>query len=110
LPSASGRRYGCREATHGTGNDRGALSDFVILTVWRDPPETADHVTWARDFFGGMQPHASGVYVNNLGAEGAERVKAAYAPTTYERLVALKQTYDPRNVLHVNQNIAPRLT
>jgi FAD/FMN-containing dehydrogenase len=48
------------------------------------------------------------VYVNNLGSEGAERVKAAYAPETYERLVALKSTYDPDNVFRVNQNVAPR--
>ena len=71
------------------------------------PAETAEHMTWARDFFAAMQPHARGVYVNNLGAEGADRVRAAYAPGTYERLVALKQTYDPRNVLRLNQNIAP---
>jgi FAD/FMN-containing dehydrogenase len=55
-----------------------------------------------------MQPFATGVYVNNLGSEGADRVKAAYAPATYERLVTLKDTYDPRNVFRVNQNVAPR--
>jgi FAD/FMN-containing dehydrogenase len=54
-----------------------------------------------------MQPHASGVYVNNLGTEGAGRVKAAYAPATYERLVVLKDAYDPNNVFRFNQNIAP---
>jgi FAD/FMN-containing dehydrogenase len=54
-----------------------------------------------------MAPHAHGVYVNNLGTEGAERVKAAYAPATYERLVALKDAYDPDNVFHLNQNVAP---
>jgi FAD/FMN-containing dehydrogenase len=75
--------------------------------VWRDPAETADHVAWARDFFEAMQPYAHGVYVNNLGTEGADRVKAAYAPETYSRLVALKDTYDPHNVFRLNQNIAP---
>jgi FAD/FMN-containing dehydrogenase len=54
-----------------------------------------------------MAPYAHGVYVNNLGIEGAERVKAAYAPATYERLVALKHAYDPDNVFHLNQNVAP---
>jgi FAD/FMN-containing dehydrogenase len=54
-----------------------------------------------------MQPHATGVYVNNLGVEGAERVKAAYTPATYARLVALKNAYDPTNVFRLNQNIAP---
>ena len=54
-----------------------------------------------------MQPYATGVYVNNLGVEGPDRVKAAYAPATYQRLVTLKQAYDSENVLHLNQNIAP---
>jgi FAD/FMN-containing dehydrogenase len=86
---------------------RDARFDFAILTVWRDPAEDAEHIAWARDFAAAMQPFATGVYVNNLGAEGAERVRAAYAPETYERLVALKAAYDPDNVFRVNQNVAP---
>jgi FAD/FMN-containing dehydrogenase len=86
---------------------RDAQFDFTILTMWRDPAETEAHMTSARAFFEAMQPHASGVYVNNLGTEGADRVKAAYAPATYARLVALKDAYDPTNVFRFNQNIAP---
>jgi FAD/FMN-containing dehydrogenase len=93
-------------ATAAFGHRDGAF-DFAILTVWRDPVETDEHVMWARDFFEAMQPYAHGVYVNNLGAEGADRVKAAYAPETYARLVALKDAYDPSNVFRLNQNIAP---
>jgi FAD/FMN-containing dehydrogenase len=98
-------RAGAQTAAFG---HRDAVFDFAILTVWQDPAETAEHVTWARDFFAAMQPYASGVYVNNLGTEGADRVRAAYAPATYERLIALKETYDPYNVLRLNQNISPR--
>jgi FAD/FMN-containing dehydrogenase len=65
-------------------------------------------MTWARDFFTAIEPYSTGVYVNNLGSEGADRVKAAYAPQTYQRLVALKNTYDPDNAFRVNQNVAPR--
>jgi FAD/FMN-containing dehydrogenase len=86
---------------------RNAAFDFTILTVWEDPAETDTHLTWARDLFAAMQPHATGVYVNNLGVEGSDRVKAAYAPDTYRRLVALKDVYDPDNVFRLNQNIAP---
>jgi FAD/FMN-containing dehydrogenase len=86
---------------------RNAVFDFTILTVWEDPAETDTHLTWARDLFAAMQPHATGVYVNNLGVEGSDRVKAAYAPDTYRRLVALKDVYDPENVFRLNQNIAP---
>jgi FAD/FMN-containing dehydrogenase len=58
-----------------------------------------------------MQPYASaGVYVNYLGGEadeGGERVRAAYGPEKYQRLVALKNKYDPTNLFRLNQNIKP---
>jgi FAD/FMN-containing dehydrogenase len=56
-----------------------------------------------------MRPFMSGgTYVNYLGADaGTEAVRAAYGPA-YERLVTLKDRYDPHNVFRLNQNIRPR--
>ena len=48
-----------------------------------------------------------GVYVNFI-SEGEERVRAAYG-TNYDRLVALKNKYDPTNLFHLNQNIKPTI-
>ena len=42
-----------------------------------------------------------------MGDEGAERARAAYGSVKYERLVALKDKYDPTNFFRVNQNIKP---
>jgi FAD/FMN-containing dehydrogenase len=47
------------------------------------------------------------VYVNFVGSEGEDRIKAAYPPETYERLVALKNRYDPDNLFRLNHNIKP---
>jgi FAD/FMN-containing dehydrogenase len=81
--------------------------DFTILTIWQDPAEDVENIEWARDFHAAMQPYSTGVYVNNLGVEGADRVRAAYAPATYARLVALKDRHDPDNTFRFNQNVAP---
>jgi FAD/FMN-containing dehydrogenase len=49
---------------------------------------------------------SGGVYVNNLGDEGDERVRAAYGDN-YPRLAALKRKYDPTNIFRLNQNVPP---
>jgi FAD/FMN-containing dehydrogenase len=50
-----------------------------------------------------------GTYVNFMELDGAsaDRVRAAYPPEDWERLVALKDRYDAKNVFRFNRNIAP---
>jgi FAD/FMN-containing dehydrogenase len=82
--------------------------DFVIVAMGEDQAEVEPAIAWAREFWTAMQPFASeAVYVNDLGVEGEDRVRAAYTPEKYERLVALKDKYDPGNLFRLNQNIKP---
>ena len=46
-------------------------------------------------------------YLNFIGEEGEDRVRAAFGPETYARLQALKDRYDPTNLFRLNQNIKP---
>ena len=85
---------------------RSASWDFDAIAQWIDPEQADAGVTWARDLWDEIAPHASGVYVNHLDADDKSRVAAAYGPN-YERLVSLKQKYDPDNFFRLNNNIAP---
>jgi len=86
---------------------RGAEHALNINGVWTDPAGDEQEIAWARDFWTDMQPYSTGVYVNFLGDEGEDRVRAAYGSEKYERLVRLKRKYDPENVFSSNQNISP---
>ena len=90
-------------------SQRNTAHNVVINAVWtEDDSDGERHVGWAREFFSALQPHAGRhVYVNFLGDEGAERVRQAYGDRKYDRLTALKRTYDPTNVFRLNQNIEP---
>ena len=48
----------------------------------------------------------AGAYVNYLEEEADPRARDAYGPN-YDRLVALKDKYDPTNLFRINHNIRP---
>jgi FAD/FMN-containing dehydrogenase len=83
---------------------------YHALAMWMDPSdETAEaHIAWARGLAAAMAPHTTtGAYLNFTSDEGDERVRDTYGAERYERLVALKDQYDPANLFHLNQNIRP---
>jgi FAD/FMN-containing dehydrogenase len=79
-----------------------------LMSLWTDPADADRQVAWTRELWPGLEPLTTGgVFVNSLGDEGQDRVRAAYGAATYERLVALKNRYDPTNLFRLNQNIKP---
>jgi len=77
-----------------------------IMGRWVAPAEKAAAVQWVKSLRDNLQPFAHGVYVNQLGETSEELVMAGYGPN-YARLAEIKQKYDPKNVLRLNQNIKP---
>ena len=75
------------------------------------PADTADHkhVAWVRDAWNSVRPFPTGGnYLNFQTAdEDEERLRATYR-TSFDRLVELKEKYDPENLLRSNRNIRPR--
>jgi len=94
-----------REAT--AWNYRDANWSMVIAGVDPDPSNAGKLRTWARQYWEALHPYTmGGAYVNFMMEEGEDRIKATYRDN-FERLVAIKNRYDPNNLFHVNQNIKP---
>ncbi len=65
------------------------------------------HETWVSEFLAALKQEDAGAYVNFLGEEGEERIRAAYPGKTWDRLREIKRRYDPENFFRLNQNIPP---
>jgi FAD/FMN-containing dehydrogenase len=89
-------------------NYRDATWAQVMVGVDPDPANNEKIISWTKNYYDALHPYsAGGAYVNFLmGDEGDDRVKATYGDN-YERLVAIKDKYDPQNLFRVNQNIKP---
>jgi FAD/FMN-containing dehydrogenase len=77
------------------------------VTGWHDPDAADAHIEWARAVIEAASAASTGrAYVNFL--TDADAARSSYGAETYERLVALKDEYDPTNVFRLNQNIEPQ--
>jgi FAD/FMN-containing dehydrogenase len=81
--------------------------EYVAATGWAEAEEDEARIDATRRQAGRIEPFAAGAYVNALSDEGAGGVRRAYPAAKLARLTALKETYDPGNVFHLNHNIVP---
>jgi FAD/FMN-containing dehydrogenase len=76
--------------------------------VWEGADRDEEHIAWGRAVREVLAPwKTGGVYLNFVGDEGEDRVRAAFGDA-YGRLAAVKEQYDPDNLFRGNQNIRPR--
>jgi FAD/FMN-containing dehydrogenase len=89
----------------------GRSARFVMNTLacWDEPSEDDAHRSWVRSVKQACAPfRAACGYVNFAGDTGsADEIRDVYGPARYDRLVAVKQHWDPENLFHLNQNIRP---
>jgi hypothetical protein len=86
---------------------RDAKWSMAIVGVDPDPAKAEMITAWTKDYWAALHPYSlGGAYVNFMMDEGVDRVKATYRDN-YDRLLGIKQKYDPNNFFRINQNIAP---
>jgi FAD/FMN-containing dehydrogenase len=102
-------------ALNDLADDDGAVGNrearYMSAFAGQWPPDAGDdeHIAWVRQAWESVRPFSTGGnYLNFQTAdEDEERVRATYG-TNFDRLVEVKEEYDPDNLFRSNRNIRPR--
>jgi FAD/FMN-containing dehydrogenase len=82
---------------------------YHALSMWADPADTPANHAWTDALVDALAPHSRrGTHPNHVSSDRQDRVRSFYGAETYERLVAVKDRWDPSNVFRHNQNIRPQ--
>ena len=81
--------------------------NLIAWSNWESPSESEKNIQWTQEYWEAMRPFlVTGSYVNYVSDEGDAFARAAYGPN-YDRLVVLKNKYDPTNFFRMNHSIKP---
>jgi len=85
-------------------------AQFIVQydAFWAAPQDAAPTMAWAEQFRAALAPYTSGAYVNYVDSTLQDYLHAYYGGNL-ERLVRVKQQYDPENFFAFPQGIPPRL-
>jgi FAD/FMN-containing dehydrogenase len=83
-------------------------ANFVVTPGARWEPGGANDaaINWARDCWESLESTAAGGSYVNFISEGSGRARDAF-DRNHDRLVEVKNRYDPRNQFRLNQNVEP---
>jgi FAD/FMN-containing dehydrogenase len=80
--------------------------DTLMLMDWPVNIDPTPHIQWLREYWATIEPHTRGFYTNDAGVMSQQKLHKNYG-ANFDRLLALKNKYDPTNLLRLNANIVP---
>jgi FAD/FMN-containing dehydrogenase len=86
---------------------RGASHSVIMQTSGDDPSEDAGNMAWVRSSWPAIEPFTRGFYANINQADLEKNPARGAYGGNLERLVAIKNRYDPTNLFRLNANVRP---
>ena len=74
------------------------------VATWNPGADPAPHFAYNRSFWKELEPHTRGFYTNEVADEAQTVVNANYQGN-FDRLLKVKDEYDPTNLFRLNANI-----
>jgi FAD/FMN-containing dehydrogenase len=85
---------------------RKSLAAMFIVVSWPLGEPGDSHIAYARQKWEHLEPYTDGWYTNEIADQSASEVNSNYQGN-YQRLVQVKNRYDPTNLFRLNANIRP---
>jgi len=79
----------------------------TLAAMFQPTDDRGPHQAWAESLARSLRQGEPRTFVNLLGTEGPDWIRAAYPDRTWDRLTAIKRRYDPTNLFRLNHNIPP---
>ncbi|MDP6441712.1 MAG: FAD-binding protein [Candidatus Poseidoniia archaeon] len=88
---------------------RYANSNLITGSFWPYGVDTAPHIEWSRRYWRKVDKFTKGFYTVDEFSESQQQVNKNFLGN-YDRLVKIKNQYDPTNLFRLNANIKPTIT
>jgi FAD/FMN-containing dehydrogenase len=86
---------------------RDAFANLLTVGGWRMGEDAAPHIAAVREYWSTLEPFTHGFYINDLEPDHTAAAIQANYRQNLERLVAVKNRYDPTNLFRLNANVKP---
>lgn len=99
-------------AINEVGNDatafpnRGMANSPAVIVSWNEGVDPAQHVDYIRSYWSNVEKFTDGFYTNVGDMESQDSINRNYR-SNHDRLVELKDRYDPGNLFRLNANVMP---
>jgi len=103
----SGGAIGRVAPDHTAFPQRDVQANMLAFVGWNHGDDPGDHVEWIRSYWAALEPFTHGFYVNDLEEDHTASAIAENYRQNHERLVAVKNRYDPGNLFRLNANVEP---
>ena len=86
---------------------RDAQANMLASVGWPHGSDPSGHIAWCRQFWTELEPFTHGFYSNDGDPDATVQAVASNFRQNLERLVAVKNRYDPSNLFRLNANVEP---
>ena len=88
-------------------SQRDAMANLLCSVNWAQGNDPTEHIEWIRGYWPSLERFTHGFYINDANPDQLAQAIQTNFRRNHDRLVEVKNRYDPENLFRLNANIRP---